>query len=267
MSEKIYRLHYRGQLKEGTPEEALRGAAEQCVKLVRQAQAQGKVLTAALYQADRMLFSYYEAVGEPLAVTEPAAMTHRPGGEQESPGESSSPDAGRKQIPESGEDVQAACLRPDELLAPLQPYLQVWPGQAGDRLWVHMYHIYYHDLPKSVEDWRRTAVPEKRRGRIAFLREEKLFSYVYYHRAIVEEGLLPGDRYQSIALHENVLFSYFEEPKTMVNVKGDTSRESEVIQSWLAADPEAHFIHMPEGDGGNFMFLPALFAVGVEDNI
>lgn len=252
MSEKIYRLHYRGQLMEGTSEKALCEAAGQCVKYVRQAQAQGKVLTAALYQADRMLFFYYEAIGEPLAVAEPIAMVSKTGGSQ-------------IVLPESGEDVQAACLRPDELLAPLQPYLQVWPGQAGDRLWVHMYHIYYHSVPKSGEDWRRIAVPEKRRGRIAFLREEKLFSYVYYHRAIVEEGLLPGDRYQSIALHENVLFSYFEEPKTMVNVRGDTSRGSEVIQRWLAADPEAHFIHMPEGDGGNFMFLPALFAVGVED--
>lgn len=252
MSEKIYRLHYRGQLKEGISEKALREAAEQCVKNVRQAQAQGKVLTAALYQADRMLFFYYEAIGEPLAVAEPIAMAPEA-------------DGSRTVLPESGEDVQATCLRPDELLAPLQPYLQAWPGQAGDRLWVHMYHIYYHSVPKSPEDWRRAAVPEKRRGRIAFLREEKVFSYVCHHRAIVEEGLLTGDRYQSIALHENVLFSYFEEPKTMVNVRGDASRESEAIRDWLAVNPEAHFIHMPEGGGENFMFLPALFAVGVED--
>lgn len=252
MSERIYRLHYRGQLKAGTSVEALREAAEQCVKNVRQAQKQGKVLTAALYQADRMLFLYYEAIGEALAVTEPIAM-------------SQGPDGGQEGIPESGEDVKTTCPYPDELLAPLNPYLQVWPGQTDDRLWVHMYHIYYHNLPESVEDWRRTAIPEKRRGRIAFLRDDKLFSYTYFHRAIVEEGLLSGDRYQSIALHENILFSYFEEPKTMVNVRRDASKESEVIKDWLAADPESHFIHMPEGNGENFMFLPALFAVGVED--
>ncbi len=167
-------------------------------------------------------------------------------------------------LPESGEDVQATCVRPEKLLRPLEPFLQVWPGQKGDRLWVHMYHIYYHSVPESPEQWKRAAVPEKRRGRIAFLREDRLFSYTYFHKAIVDEGLLTGDRYQSIALHENILFSYFEEPKTFVNVRGDTSRESRVINDWLAVDPESHFIHMPQGKGENFMFLPALFALGVE---
>lgn len=172
---------------------------------------------------------------------------------------------GRKALPESGEDVQTTCARPESLLMPLSPFLQLWPGQRGDRLWVHMYHIYYHSVPESPEQWRRAAVPEKRRGRIAFLRDDKLFSYTYFHKAIVDEGLLTGDRYQSIALHENILFSYFEEPKTFVNVRGDTSRESQVIRDWMAVDPEAHFIHMPQGEGENFMFLPALFALGVEE--
>lgn len=73
MSEKIYRLHYRGQLKEDISEEALEKAVKQCVANVRQAQKQGRVLTAALYRADRMLFFYYEALGTPLSVTEPIA--------------------------------------------------------------------------------------------------------------------------------------------------------------------------------------------------
>jgi hypothetical protein len=30
----------------------------------------------------------------------------------------------------------------------------------------------------------------------------------YHHKAIVDEGLWYGDKYQSIALHENILFSY-----------------------------------------------------------
>ena len=128
-----------------------------------------------------------------------------------------------------------------------------------------MYHIYYHSVPKSVEEWKREGVPEKRRGRIAFVREDKLFSYTYFHKAIVDEGLLLGDKYQSIALHENILFSYFEEPKHMVNIREEAEKESEIIKDWLAVDPESHFIHMPEGEGENFMFLPALFALGTED--
>ena len=148
-------------------------------------------------------------------------------------------------------------ILPDELLAPITELLQPC-------IWVKMYHIYYHSIPESVEEWKRRARPELRRGRIAFLYEEKLFSYTYYHKAIVDEGLLKGDKYQSIALHENVLFSYFEEPKTMVNIR-NSEEESKVIEDWLAVDPESHFIHTPECEGLNFMFLPALFAMGVED--
>lgn len=247
MAEKIYRLHYRGQLKEDISHDLLENAVRKCTENVRGAQEDGRVLTAALYRYDRMLFFYYEGVGEPLAVTEPIAMTDQAA------------------LEESGEDVQTTCIRPEELLMSLESFLQVWPGQKGDRLWVHMYYIYCHSVPESAEQWKRAAVPEKRRGRIAFLRDDKLFSYTYFHKAIVDEGLLTGDRYQSIALHENILFSYFEEPKTFVNVRGDVSRESRVIDDWLAVDPESHFIHMPQGKGENFMFLPALFAMGVED--
>lgn len=248
MANQIYRLHYRGQLKENVSAEALNSAVENCRENIRQAQRNHKILTAALYQCDRMLFFYYEALGEPLQVTEPIAAKE-----------------GQEQLLESGEDVQTTCLLPEELLVPLSPLLQVWPGQKDDRLWAYMYHIYYHNRPESVEQWKRTAVPQKRRGRIAFLRSSKLFSYVYFHKAIVDEGLLTGDKYQSIALHENILFSYFEEPKNFVNIQGDTAKESQVIKDWLAVDPESHFIHTPEGEGENFMFLPALFAMGVED--
>lgn len=254
MAEKIYRLHYRGQLKEEFSPERLADAVRECMENVRRAQGNGRVLTAALYRSGRMLFFYYEALGEALAVEEPIAMEVH-----------TAASCAHTALAESGEDVQTSCARPEGLLEPLGHFLQAWPGQDGDRLWVHMYHIYYHSVPESPEQWKRAAVPEKRRGRIAFLRDDKLFSYTYFHKAIVDEGLLTGDRYQSIALHENILFSYFEEPKTFVNVKGDTFRESEVIRDWLAVDPESHFIHMPQGEGENFMFLPALFALGVED--
>lgn len=283
MASKVYRLHYRGQLKEDISSDSLEDVIRYCISSIRQAQRDGRVLTAALYRSGRMLFFYYEAVGEPLAVAEPLALESVAAtGSATATGSAAMAGAaavsdiaavteaavlpdGRKVLPESGEDVQTTCIRPESLLMPLSPFLQLWPGQRGDRLWVHMYHIYYHSVPESPEQWRRAAVPEKRRGRIAFLRDDKLFSYTYFHKAIVDEGLLTGDRYQSIALHENILFSYFEEPKTFVNVRGDTSRESQVIRDWMAVDPEAHFIHMPQGEGENFMFLPALFALGVEE--
>lgn len=271
---KIYRLHYRGQLKENVSAEELQSAANDCVKAIRNLQAEGKILTAALYYADKMLFLYYEAVGESLHVAEPAAIqpplqrAWKYGGERvnELPGQHTDAyGAEQAAVVEAGEDVLAAVPHPTEFLAPMAPFLMSWPGQKGERLWVHMYHIYYHSIPESIANWRRAAVPEKRRGRIAFLRDDKLFSYTYFHRAIVEEGLLTGDKYQSIALHENILFSYFEEPKTITNVQNNVQAKSRVIEDWMAVNPESHFIHMPEGEGENFMFLPALFALGVED--
>lgn len=252
MEETIYRLHYRGQLKENTDETKLSESIECCVRNIREAQRKGKILTAALYRAGDMLFFYYEALGSALPVMEPYAMGDGGDGCE------------CEVLAESGEDVQTTCIRPEELLEPLSTLLMPWPGQKRSRLWAYMYHIYYHQKPESKTEWKRAAAPEKRRGRIAFLRSDKLFSYTYFHKAIVDEGLLKGDKYQSIALHENILFSYFEEPKQMRNVK-NAERESEVIKEWMAVDPESHFIHMREGNGENFMFLPALFALGVED--
>lgn len=74
---------------------------------------------------------------------------------------------------------------------------------------------------------------------------------------------MQGDRYHSIALHENTLFSYFEEPKTMVNIRGVAEQPSPALAAWEAADPEGHFIRLP-GAAGNFLFLPAVFAFGQE---
>lgn len=245
--QKIFRLHYRAQIKPEYTVADMKQALVQCGSRIRQAQHSGSMLTAALYYHDRMLFLYYEAVGEQLETVEPLA--------------------GEAGIRESGEDVQANIPYPKTFLAALEPFLESWPGQTDKRLWVHMYHIYYHSIPQDMEEWRRNAVPEMRRGRIAFLREEKLFSYVFYHNALVQEGLLQGDKYQSIGLHENILFSYFEEPKTLTNIKGNGEEASKVIDDWLAVNPESHFIHMPQGGGENFLFLPALLSMGVEDSV
>lgn len=92
---------------------------------------------------------------------------------------------------------------PEGMLSPLTPFLEKWPSEEGSRDWAKMYHIYCHSYPLSWDDWKRTATPELRRGRITRLYEDKLFSYVYHHKAIVDEGLLTGDRYQSKCLSHN----------------------------------------------------------------
>ena len=155
-------------------------------------------------------------------------------------------------------------MGPEAFMTPLTPLLSLWPEKENTVPWAKMYHIYWHCEPKDEADWRRDPKPLRRRGRIAYLKHETMFEYVYHHFAIVREGLLKGDRYMSIALHEDVLFSYFEEPRSSVNIRRVDGPESQTIQGWLDVNPEAHFIPLPGSNGQNFLLLPECFAVGQE---
>ncbi|MGI5947442.1 MAG: hypothetical protein ACOX8K_08565 [Lachnospiraceae bacterium] len=104
------------------------------------------------------------------------------------------------------------------------------------------------ELSPFLEDW-----PEEK---------EKWDSYVYWHKALVEEGLFCGDQYQFISLHENILFSYFEEPKKMVNIRR-TSESSVIIEGWLNSDPKSHFCRNKTG-GENFYIMKQLLSAGEE---
>lgn len=150
-----------------------------------------------------------------------------------------------------------------ELFPNLSELLALWPEREGETAWVKMYTIYYHDIPCDEGYWSRQG-KKNRRGRIAYLKEDKMFSYIYYHKAIVDEGLLEGDRYQFIALHEDILFSYFEEPKLFTHIRKEVNSESKVIKDWLAVNPESHFDHELSGED-NFLLLPELFSLGVEE--
>ena len=154
---------------------------------------------------------------------------------------------------------------PERFMAPLHDALIPWPQKEEMRDWARMYHVYWHCEPRNESDWKREKKPLRRRGRIAYLKTEGLFDYVYHHTAIVREGLLKGDRYMSIALHEDVLFSYFEEPRSSVNIRRTEEGESIAIQRWMEAGPEDHFIHLPGSEGQNFLLLPEVFSIGQED--
>ncbi|MBQ7942853.1 MAG: hypothetical protein IJ326_02190 [Lachnospiraceae bacterium] len=154
-------------------------------------------------------------------------------------------------------------LTPVELFPELSKLLASWPQREGMVAWAYMYPIFYHAIPESIDEWKRSE-KKVRRGRIAYLKEDKLFSYVYHHKAIVDEGLLEGDRYQFIALHEDVLFSYFEEPKQFTHINSESKDSSKVIEEWIKADPESHFDHELSGEE-NFLFLPEIFSMGAED--
>lgn len=155
-------------------------------------------------------------------------------------------------------------LKPEDFLADMEEILEMWPEEQGKTPWAEMYPVFWHQVPQTEGQWQQARKNEKktRIGRIAFLYPEKLFSYTYWHKALVEEGLLKGDQYQFISLHENILFSYFETPKNMVNIK-QMDQQSHVITRWTEADPESHFDREKAG-GENFRILPAIFSVGRE---
>lgn len=153
-------------------------------------------------------------------------------------------------------------LNVDNIMSDLDPYLKPWPREDGDVYFAPMINVYYHHIPENDPDkWEheRSTDKKQRIGRIAFVFPGKLPSYVMYHNAIVEEGLLKGDKYAYISMHENLLFSYYEEPRNNVNIK-DSMKESVVINDWLKADPESHFDRDKAG-GSNFLVIPCLFSL------
>ena len=159
-------------------------------------------------------------------------------------------------------DIENESANPEIIMADLKPYLKPWPEEDGDRYFAPMVNVYYHHIPEdelSAWEHERTTDVKTRIGRVAFVFPDKLPSYVMHHKAIVDEGLLKGDKYAYISMHENLLFSYYEEPRNNVNIC-DSEKESEAIKKWIAADPESHFDRI-KAKGENFLVIPCLFSV------
>lgn len=131
--------------------------------------------------------------------------------------------------------------------------------QKKGAIWTKMHPVFYHAYPKDSSDWQRVIKPSMQRGRIALLKEDKIINYIYHHKALTLEGHLVGDRYQFISIYDNILFSYFEEPKTLTNCCGDITLKSEAIEHWLNEDPGSHFLNIEKDVHSHFTFIPAYF--------
>lgn len=235
----VIRAQYRAVLKQGISEEKFRQAAEVCrAKMEKEAEAEN-LLTGGIFRHENLLFLYMEYICD--------WEEHE-----------------NREIKLARQD----CIEklPDKWFSCMSPFLHTWQELSGERCWAYMYPVFWFDTPKDLETWKRREKPDGRCGRIAVLYPDKLFSYVCHHQAIAEEGLLVGDRYQMISLHENLLFSYFETPRDreQVNIRrlDEASRE---IEKWEAADPESHFYHFPEARGENFLVIETVADVGVQD--
>ena len=221
----VNRGSYRAVLRADACEAEVADAFMECRASMENAKRERKVLTASLYRYGGFLFLYTEGAGE--------------------------------------------AVNPAELLSPLCKFLQLWPAgvEAPDtaRQWVYMQPYFYHAVPGRAEDWMEHRTPCRRRGRIALLTPGKWEEYMAHHFFLMREGLIEGDRYHFISVHENVLFSYFEEPKTITNLQGKSGCRSTALDSWMKTDPESHFMRFAPGQGAgpeqNFVFLPCCASV------
>lgn len=232
----IIRAQYRAALKNEITEESFRKATELCrLKMEKKIQEEC-LLTGGMFRYKNLLFLYMEYITDSEMYEDEKNMHDR----QE-------------------------CIEqlPQKWFPEILPFLHKWPEISGMREWVYMYPVFWFDTPKGVDTWKRKKKPDKRCARIAVLHPQKLFSYVCSHQEIVKEGLLTGDRFQMISLHENLLFSYFEMPRDreQVNIKRSEEKSKE-IEKWEAKDPKSHFRHFPEAEGENFLVIETVISAG-----
>jgi hypothetical protein len=139
-------------------------------------------------------------------------------------------------------------IHPEELLGQTCIFLEDWPGKPEKRKWIPMTDVFHFNEPVCVEHWKRKSPVEKRIGKVAQLKPEMTASYIYYHYQLQEERAFSGDKYEIIALHENLLFGYFEKPEVMeeplVPKKLNTSGTP---VNWGDSRMDLHFIPWEDG--------------------
>jgi hypothetical protein len=139
-------------------------------------------------------------------------------------------------------------IAPEAMFAALDSSLQDWPGHDEFRKWVPLIDVFHFNEPVSYEHWRRKGAVERRVGRIAHLRPEMVASYIYYHYQLQEERAFLGDKYEIIAIHENVLFGYQEFPKVVEQPLAPPKlKTSGTPADWNDARMDLHF--QPWEDG------------------
>jgi len=157
-------------------------------------------------------------------------------------------------------------ILPEELAGEAVPFLKDWPGQTKPRKWVEMVDVFHFNEPASEEHWLRKEPVERRVGRVAHLKPEMIASYVYYHYQLQEERAFFGDKYEIIAIHENLLFGYQEFPKVVEEpvVPGRLATKG-TPENWNDSRMDLHF--QPWEDDGYLYFKPVetVFAYYIGD--
>ncbi|TMV48719.1 hypothetical protein FE783_16850 [Paenibacillus mesophilus] len=129
--------------------------------------------------------------------------------------------------------------------------LEIWPGQkSGGRLAVPMLDI-YHDGEAEPSKSRSGHTVRERIGSLARLKPEMYGSYVFYHHAKQEETPESFNPTYMIGAHENIIFSYQEQPAPRGEIRATRRTWPAPIapNNWHEI-MQPHFIPWSEGERG-----------------
>lgn len=101
---------------------------------------------------------------------------------------------------------------PEELFPELGACLEECPFEEEKRHYIRMYDIFHYNRPTEDRPWRGRPMGMPV-GRLIHLRPEKVGSYIFYHQQLQEEYPGDGCKYGMIAINENLLFFYLENPE------------------------------------------------------
>ena len=73
--------------------------------------------------------------------------------------------------------------------------------------------VFHFNEPASHATLVKKSARGEKGWRVRHLKPEMMSSYIYYHYQLQEERAFYGDKYEIIAMHENLLFGYQEFPK------------------------------------------------------
>lgn len=138
-------------------------------------------------------------------------------------------------------------LSPDVLWSGLESFLELWPGAEEKRLWVPMFDIFHYNAPVVDEEWMRHTekVPF---CMLMTIRPEKLASYIFYHHQLQEEDPGCGAQHAVIAMHENLLFHYMENPENENCLVAKGSLNTHNTPDHWGELMEQHFAPWPDTD-------------------
>ncbi len=152
-------------------------------------------------------------------------------------------------------------IAPEALTGAAIEYLSDWKGEAAPRKWIPMVDVFHFNEPAGYEHWLRKSPVERRVGRVAHLKREMMASYIYYHYQLQEERAFSGNKYEMIAMHENLLFGYQEFPLVIEDqvIPGRLSTKGTPVP-WEDSRMDLHF--QPWEDDGYLYFKPVEIIYG-----